>query len=687
MSDNEQSNDEYIARLEGIERFVDELGEKNYTWLHLPTIYEYDPVSETPFVLSSSFIPENIGGTISILEVGSGEVLGQENLNQMLGSFLPGGFKQRWGKFDLWQGNYEVLFDSPGIVNIYPMFDTNQVCPLGSLLDEIDTEQFTSLDFDPDQVLIYFPDKLWVNKLDKRQTSYFWATDPKVITAGQSEPPTSNIELSSDPTTNYLWFKQLLSRDDGERIELSSDALVPVCEFVSDVQFLRAYYASLLTLYTRQTNDTLSRIITYRHGREGPPAFVGSHEQSQALFFDLSRSELRSRVENALAANPTLKRDLQVAKLYRLVWDRLFFEANGELLDHVFSVRPFVDQLLGVDYWTRQSESEDGVFALGIDQLSQTLQKLLPEDSHSRLRSMGYDPQSPVFEVISERPELLEDILAECDSDEQLYEFAEEVALHSLEHALSTWATEQTASGGSLELWYDVNFQAKDTDTTTLGIYDPIQGGSGIANEIFTELSETPNSIDDRLCSRGMCHTATTDQIVLRFLASAPGDTLYSLSTSNRTEFSAQIRTAVEETVAERPAEYNTDDLTAHVETRLRSMFETRELARFNAYVGDLHASVADVVGRTPRPVDVVLHLDQHFFRDPRIAATYERFSKATERRDLSELAERIEAITMQCVSACPDCLQVDGPSCVHGMKYQTQLLNRRLLTAISDTQ
>jgi hypothetical protein len=65
-----------------------------------------------------------------------------------------------------------------------------------------------------------------------------------------------------------------------------------------------------------------------------------------------------------------------------------------------------------------------------------------------------------------------------------------------------------------------------------------------------------------------------------------------------------------------------------------------------------------------------------------RVRQTYERFAnRRSKRRDLSELAERVEEITKQCVHACPDCLKRN--SCTHQYRYQEEMLDRRLLTRV----
>ncbi|WP_142860639.1 hypothetical protein [Salinigranum halophilum] len=688
MTKRSLSREERIGRLEGINRHLEDLQGKNYSWLHLPNIFAHDPVAEEPFVLSSSFIPESIGGSVSVVETEDGEVLAQENLNQMLSNFLPGGYKQRWKRFDLWQGDWRVIHDGTGVVNVQPMFEVKETSWLSEEIGDVGAEQYTGLELDPDEVLVYIPRTIRVKQLQKRNVEYYWSVDYQVVTAG-GEPPGKYLRLGdSDPTTNYLWFKHLVSERDGTPLALApTNDIVVDGTYLLDVEFLRCYYTSLLTLYEKDTNKTLSRTIRYRHGTGGPPAFVGSREKSQALLFDLQRETIRERIATVLDDSEPLKRDLQFAFLYRLVWDHLFFEAQGEILDHVYEVGPFVDHLRAVDYRSKlRKPAGNGVFDESLEDIEVTLGELLSDEAETRLTQMGYASvdESHIFDVIHTYEGIVEELLKKVDDEAALLDFAEEVFVHSAEHALSAWATEETAAGVDFELWYDVNFQATETETTPVGVYDSIQGGSGIADEIHERLLETPDiDLDTAIERQGECHTAVTDRIVIELLGDADSQFLFEEFWEHRQRFEDRLDQVISSAIGAEVDAYNESDLLLHVGNRIRTLLETRELARFNTYVAGEYEGVAETIDRTPRAVDLVLHLDQHYFRDPRIRSTYEQFTDASSRRDLSELAERVGELTMQCVTACPDCLEVDTPTCIHGMKYQSQLLNRKLLQAV----
>jgi hypothetical protein len=77
--------------------------------------------------------------------------------------------------------------------------------------------------------------------------------------------------------------------------------------------------------------------------------------------------------------------------------------------------------------------------------------------------------------------------------------------------------------------------------------------------------------------------------------------------------------------------------------------------------------------------MDVVLALEEETFVDSRVRNTYERFAnRGSQRRDLSELADRVEEITKQCIRACPDCLERQDS--MYAYRYQNQMLDKRLL-------
>jgi hypothetical protein len=328
------------------------------------------------------------------------------------------------------------------------------------------------------------------------------------------------------------------------------------------------------------------------------------------------------------------------------------------------------------------------------------------------LSLVGYEParESSVLEYVRDSPDLVATVLEDCSYDPHetadtrggVLDFAEEVLVHSVEHALSMWTADKAVASGSFELWYDSNFQGRDSDTASVGIYDSIQGGAGVATEVHSYLSGADELyLDAGVARQAACHTAATDRAILDILASGDGEALYELFneagrlrrhdrvTENElpaadefSGFQAQLVDALSSVAGDTDA-YNYVDLVSHVENRVQALFETRELARFNAYVASEHQTVAEAIDRTPRAVDLLLHLDQHLFTDPRVRGTYRRFADDRTRRDLSELGERLEEVTLQCIAACPDCLETNRDNCVHGAKYQTQLLDRRLLAEV----
>jgi hypothetical protein len=720
------SEEERLGRLEGIQQHLQLLEEIGGPFLQLPNLFERDPAVDEPFVLSNSFLPERIGGSVRIVRREDDgnvyESLSTENLNHMLGSFLPGGYKERWEDFDLWQGTWDFVHERPGTADIAPMFEFGERVRLEDLLGD-DAGEYVLLDVDIEDVVVYVPSTLYVEHLP-RDAEYYWSVDYQTVFAAR-DPVGRTLSLGrSDPTTNYLWFRHLRSEptEDREPLDGPNDVLVQYA-YEPEVEFLRCYYTSLLTLYEKENHETLSRTIDYVHGPDDARAFVASSEQSQLLLFDVDRQTVRERVERVLAERPSIRRDLQFAKAYRDIWDTLFFE-RGEL-ENVFEVGPFVDHLRAVDYQCRRHDDvpADSVFEADLDTIRDQLAGLLePGDGFEQgaLCMMGYEPvgRSDVLDIID--AELSDDdrdavasILASCADESELLAFGEEVLVHSVEHALSTWTTDESLAGGSFELWYDVNFQGRDDDHARIGIYDSIQGGAGIADEVDDYLAEQDAiDLDGGVAAQSACHTAAADRTVIDLLSGADGDALYELyrdtagwgigsgadgddgnqgdggegskaGDDGPTGFQARLVDSRDDVVDDQRESYSLTDLTSHVENRVQALFETREAARFNAYLADEHATVEAQIERTPTAVDLMLHLHQHIFRDPRVRDTYRRFAEDEMGRDLSELGERLEEIAVQCRTACPDCLEVDGSDCIHGMKYQARMLNRRLLREV----
>lgn len=141
---------ERIARLQGIRGYLEN---QDFPYLDLAGLYGSDPVAESPYIVPGTFIPEEIGGSVTVVdaEEDAGETLAHENLNQMLNNFLPGGYKQRWGNFDLWRGAWH--HDSEiGHADISPMFEWKKSLPLTDLLGDVTEVGYTELSFDPEEV-------------------------------------------------------------------------------------------------------------------------------------------------------------------------------------------------------------------------------------------------------------------------------------------------------------------------------------------------------------------------------------------------------------------------------------------------------------------------------------------------------------------------------------------------------
>lgn len=671
---------ERIARLQGIRNYLED---QQYGYLDLTGVYGSDPLAESPYVVQGTFIPEEIGGTVTVVDGDddTGTTLARENLNQMLNNFLPGGYKQRWGNFDLWRGAWDHESE-PGHADVGPMCEWRDSFPLSDLLGDVSEIAYTELSFDPESVRVYVPRSIRVTKENKNNPQYVWIPEKGIVWTGN--PPLQTEPLSSDPTTNYLWFKHIRGSFDEEPTPLPDSDLIDGFAFEDEREFVRCYYASLLTLYPRDTQETRSAVIKYRCEEDDRTAFVASEERSQLLTLGLDRTELQSRIDTALERNPLLERDLRFALLRANVWDRLFFDERA--LRHEFAVEPLMEHLIGIDYWQRVVENDEmGVFALSGAEVVKEAARLLPGDSGRQLRLLGHEEQevSGVFETISDNPVIIAELLARCRNDGLLREFAESVLVHSAEHALSTWSNDLTGSGTSFELWYDVNFQERDGDDARIAVYDPIQGGAGIAKEVHERLREgTDTAPDVGLAAQGRCHSATADRATIHLLASYPDGSLYDIYRSNRDEFDSLIDRTLTQLVDDEDA-YSMSDLESRVNGRVQTLFETRELGAFYSYVADEYTTVEAEVGRIPRVVDLGLHLNRHVFTDPKIKATYERFADDSGRRDIAELGERLGELTIQCVSACPDCLKTDAGMCLHGAGQQEARLNRRLLTAV----
>jgi hypothetical protein len=687
---NDLSQEErLLARLNGLIQYQSDLLDKVQRnrfrpYCHIPDLFELDTEATRPFSVPGTFISEQVGGNISVVNA-SGGFLASEPLDLILGSFLPGGYKRRW-EFDLWTGQFGPS-SKPGFADIDDGLQIRTSSKLSEVLPQTTEERYTPFEHPVDDVTVYIPQQfiVWSPGVGENNdiTHYYWDSNNELVRNRKPEdvPDDELTTLKSDPTSQFLWFKHPLSRDeDPESQDLSkiTDGLIERAEFSSDATFLKAYYATLLTLYGE--DKTFSEVIRYRHDKDDSTAFVGSREESQVLMFELNRSVINGLLDKVFQIDSPLYRDLQFSLLYRRLWDRLFFQE--EALEHAFSVTPFYRALIAVDYlFSTSSDGPNSLFKADVGEVKSRFPALLPS-ADQRLGLLDYDADDiENYEYLfTEYSDSIKSIIGECSNTHEVRRFAEHVLVHSIKHALASWATEYSAGGGDFEAWYDVNFLETTEETVEIGIYDSIQGGAGVSREVYNDLKQLS---DDELLTgvtgQANCHIAATEETLVSLLNDYSGEYVFDLAqTAELGQEATEFRDAFQDIGTDFSyARY--EDVVPLLNRRLSRICETKEMARFYCNVAETYTQTKQEICRTPRPVDIVFALEDKTFFDTRVRETYRRFAnRRSQRRDLSELAERVEEITKQCIHACPDCLKRD--SCTHQYRYQEQMLDRRLL-------
>ncbi len=686
--DPEQQHRKLSARIESIIRHYDDLAERTrfgpfQPYCHVPDLFEVDPEAERPLTVPQTFISEQVGGNIPVT-ADEGGLLDSESLDLMLSYYLPGGYKRRWN-FEMWTGEYNGS-RREGFVDVSSAFKFRQEFKLENVLVSVDSEGYTPFGYSPDEVGLYVPEEIYVKQPESPR--YFFDTVHNHVSNYNPDdiPDEDVIDLgTSDPSSNFLWFKhpyQLggdIETFDRERESDLFDRIV----FSDESTFLKCYYASVLTLY-QQNQRTFSDVVRYFNDLEERVAFVTSEEKSQVLLFDIPREWVERSVSNQLNADKSFRRDLGFAQLYRELWDDLFFQKRS--IRNVYDVRPVYRALLAVDYWLRTAEDgASSVFDASIDDICESLNKLIPESGPTRLRLMGYDEDRRIElkELFRENSEEIREILERCSDNEGQQSFGEHVLVHSLQNAVAGWAVEAGLSGGDFETWYDANFQDKDTDVTKIALYDSIQGGAGTSKEVFKRLKEGALSVDEPLSEQCYCHISLAEDLVLSLLAQRDASVLYDLFTQSNGSDGIRrelFNLAVDSTTGFEAHNFvDEEEIISIFNRRISSLYETKELARFYGAVAQAYQRVESELNRTPTAMDVVLGLEEETFVDTRIRNTYERFAnRGSQRKDLSELADRVEEITKQCIRACPDCLERQDS--MYAYRYQNQMIDKRLL-------
>lgn len=687
--DAERQHRKLGNRIESIVRFYDDLAERTrygsvQPYCHIPDLFDVDPEAERPLTVPGTFISEQVGGNIPVT-ADEGGLLDSEPLDLMLSYYLPGGYKRRWD-FEMWTGDFDTS-QHDGYVDVTSGFEFRKDYSLEDLLTSTDSEEYTPFGYAPNEVGLYIPEEIYVKQPESPR--YFFDTVHRHVLNFNPDDIADDdiIDLGmSDPSSNFLWFKHLhrlggrIERFDTDKEEELFSGIV----FSDESVFLKCYYATVLTLY-RQDQRTFSDVVQYFNDDDGRVAFVTSEEKSQVLLFDILREWVEDSVNNILQSNESLRRDLGFAQLYRELWDKLFFQDRS--IQNVYGVSPVFRALQAVDYWLSTSDrGSDSVFNASTDDICDGLDKVIPDSGPSRLRLMGYDAdqREDLKRLFRDSSGELQEILNRCSTAGSQQMFAEQVLVHSLQNAVAGWAVEAGLGGSDFETWYDANFQSKGVDVVQIALYDSIQGGAGTSKEVFKRFKDGSLAISESLSNQCSCHISLAEDLVISLLAEHDASVLYDIYTQGGGEDN-EVQRELFDLAADTTSHVDTSDFVNEDEIitifnrRVASLYETKELARFYGSVAQAYQRVSSELNRTPTAMDVVLGLEEETFVDSRVRNTYERFAnRGSQRRDLSELADRVEEITKQCIRACPDCLERQDS--MYAYRYQNQMLDKRLL-------
>jgi len=697
------------ARVRGLINYYEQLEDSTYyPHLHIPDLFALDPTVSMPYAVPDSFIAEDVGGRVPVF-TSQGQLLEHESLDFLLGSYLPGGFKDRWN-FKKWAGDFYPS-DRPGYADIDRGLEFRDRRSLTEYLPEADEELLTPFRYDPANVTVYFPEQLNVISIPGDEFShlpYQYHQESNMVFHSSTAPGTLDEELqtvsSSDPSSRFFWFKHMTDAERGAPenehgpvpLADETNGLVSQAEFHPQARFIKGYYATLLTIYGDDQHDiqeTRSVVVRHHNDDDDQHAFVAAEEESQALLFPVDRETVRSVVRDILDDDRGLRHELRMAKLYRHIWDDLFFSQNersgAEIIDNVYDVDPFFEALRSVDYWlqTREHSTDaDRVTEASPGEIRDLIGNHLIRSEPGeprRLRLFGHDKQSRAEyeEYLTEHADAVEEVLTAAADEDSLYQFAEHVFIHSLQHAMSTWATESGLGGSSFQAWYDETaFRAESDAQYQIALYDTIQGGSGTSKQLYKRLTAGQSSVSKALEAQSRCQISNSEDLAIEMLDTYDPDVLYNVLNQNTEQFSSLVTETAPTVLSDQGLpEDEREEMVTLVRHRLSSMLETRPLARFYSTIAEIYSQLDEELLQAPRALEVALELEATPLFDGDVQRIYDRFaSRDTTQRDITELADRVEEFTKQCQRACPDCLE--RRACTHNYQYQTYMLDRRLL-------
>jgi hypothetical protein len=649
--DNSDSNDKKtLVVIQAAERW-------KKTFLHPPNYFNRLPIDEkglprdSSWIIPESFIPSPIGGTIVV--EGTGANVTEPKL-QTLASFLPGGFKHRWG-FNLWYGEWL------SVPNHYHCADISHLArdaeDLGTLQDLLIGRPMPSTlsSFNPQVTHLVNPRTIKVHTGQEN----FSLTNDRTRVKNVNDGP-GGVRLSREPSSVVQTYDLIVEQSENLiPISLNDKSLgIERIQF-GENDLLRLFYSNLVNCYPSaigNANQPSLSINLKFYDREKSVHTIPTvklHTQGILLEGSLSQSAIQQKIEQSKIARTY--EDHFWRLVYRLLWREAFLNHNllGFNINFSFDCIKILKILRFLDFQTRLAKIP----------LLESISNVEIASIFDKSRNVCAELRFDLFEgvnIIASIPtcwsELRDKILTRARSELQM-EIAESF-VQSLSMAICRDIADKTNT--NLDL-IKVSVEAYQLDnenhyTFRACVYDNIEGGNGTTSSYIDRINRSI-SLEEICAEQKQCDTNCDELAILALLQdqSLNADMLYSL--------------------VGKSGELKNYGLSEKAIFKVSRLISSPSITAFYQGVAENYKVLNSLLQREPGEEELAYYLMERPIADPRGNQLFEQF--IIHSGGISELIPRIAEIMPLCHGSCPDCL---GDSRLSFEKGERFIADRHLI-------
>jgi hypothetical protein len=614
-------------------------------YLHPPDYFSALPIDndgdaiDCSCTIPESFVPVPIGGNVNVRTTRNGQAkIENEPRMQMLASFLPGGFKNRWD-FNLWYGKWDPVANYPGHANIA------DICRSGRTWGTLEKflngrqipEALSAAGIDVTQATLVEPMEISVSTGQQRFFLDTTETRVKLEPGGVNGPALRGQEGPSSEVQTI----DLLSLQGGssKSVDLDGDlhGIFEGADFGS-LTLMRLYFANVVTAYLKG-NRTHGMTVRFWNSDTQTPAVPVARMTTQGLRLRgrLDASNLAKMRSHLASPEVRMEREHFWRNAYRIMWRKLLLgnPPAGLRLPNSFACLSVLQALKFLEYRARVAHHSD-LFVLTAEQAIH-LQRECTELS-SKVPTGLFLPGSPEESMVANWEIFKSEVLEPAASSLET-EIAEAYA-HTIGMALTRDVAGRTnANIDLLEVSSEMGKTGQLHQFVTC-VYDDLEGGSGTVLSYYQQV-KGPLDLGGIYRRHRACLTSAVESHIIQILTDPRHDaeSLHSLAQSTATKVAGEAQS----------------QLNTETALRMRRLLTSPAICAFYQGVAENAKHLHEVLERAPTSVEVAISLLERPITDPRGQALVAQF--AALRGGISELVPRVEEVLPLCIGSCPDCL------------------------------